>query len=713
MNDADDKSDKDCSIVENQEAQSKRRKVDGFNDVFSSANNNVTNKNMTKCDDKDSRKNLILGMFNKNSLEKNTSQNTLSKTESSDNNLLKSCNDRTQNHEDRQLSKKSLVLGILKKQNVQEKITQNISNSKLQKVEIEIKSNANATQQREAVSKNEEVHFQRSTRDEQNLSENSRKQLLNNLLKQQSIASVELKNNIVKNNASGSKLPRIQHNKKMTLVRRFPGPAGLLPDNIDANVPPALYINSLEENEQTKEPSDTDLPEYCSQNTRSLFTEGAWQLMLNNLPDGFLKGYEIATIKQIANARKCYSTKVNFLAGIVEQIDHSHENPLIVLKDFTDSIHGIIHRDIPHKYPGLLESNAVVLLHDVGLLKTSASFTSGRYRILISPSNLLAIYSNDGQVEHTEYMKSVLESVSNGEVEEKEGEMDRILTKPLEKQSFANLKHKVEDANNIKEKTNRLKHITDSDKTSSSLNTNWNKAFDDMSELVDFDFTDDCSFSVFSDIIINSQNNKNVNNSMSTSPKYIENQSKQQTSNKLSEKNKEVVQDDKQRSENVPEYLRRFSPNTDRKKKLSHHSKGLQKNVEHPASPAPPNTYLGEVTANTVNKASARELDPETCNINMSHESDQFNNHKEKSKVSIRSKLIEFKNTDVLTPPQNPEPKELLDQEKADRMFQNEKLFETQKSSFAMNCDAENDSADEMLSQLDMDTIFSNYNENS
>ncbi|XP_076240546.1 uncharacterized protein LOC143183054 [Calliopsis andreniformis] len=737
FNDIDDKSDRASFHAEVQGTQSKRRKIEGFNDVFSSINSDIDydktslNKNVTKYDDKESRKNLILGMFSKNSLEETVLQNAPNGSkESSDNNFLQSNFDHIQNNGNSQIPRKNLVLEMFNKKNIQGKVIENTVNSQLQKNKLKIKNNSNNIRD-ESVSKSNNIQFQVSkenlpeesicNKDKQNSSVNSRKQLLHNILKQQSITNAELKGT-KKNDASTSKLPQVQPNDKKTLVRRFPGPAGLLPDSIDANIHSVSYLSSLEENEQIKESTDKDLPEYCSQNTKNLFTEGAWQSMLNDLPDGFLKGYEIANIKQIASRKKQYSTKVKFLAGIVEHIDHNHENPSIVLKDFTDSIHGIIHRDISLKYTGLLEPNVVVLLHDVGLLKTSGSFFSKRYHILISPSNLLAIYSNDSHMEHTPHMKSVLEIASNRKIQEeneeekedeKEDEINQMLTKALEEYTATTSRHTID----IEEKTNTPKCTVDSSIINSNFNTISNKIFDDTNELTDIDFMDDC-FSVSSNIITNSQNVIKFNNSVSSNLKQIDKRNKQQIIEKFPKREKEelIEEDDRKRnSENLLENLKKFSSNTIVKKKFSHTSNSLQANIEHPMSE---NICIEKVKPKVSNDTSTKKLNTKERTINTSQEelkpvvkelqtscqskieSVQFNNNKDRDRLSIQSKLMNFRHVD-----------ESPDQGKISNVLQDEQLSESRNKTFEMLCDTENDPDDEMLSQLDMDTILSNYND--
>lgn len=675
LNDVDEKSSVPFFPPDNNESKPKRRKLEISNHSSFSSNHNVDwcEKKLVdktaKCnEDKVSRKNLILGMFNKNVTDKNVCQGTLSNsTNFSQNNLSNPQSNHQQSCENIQLPRKHLVHEILKKKYIENNATKNnVTNLESQKTEMKIKSNNNINmeQQESALLLNNKIKYETLRKNfqenncsnndntQQRSSESSKKQILCNILKQRSMNNVEFKNKCP------IKPVQVQSTKKMTLVRRFPGPAGLLPDDIDTNVSPISYLNSLEENESTVE-THTDLLEYCSQNTKDLFTEGAWQLMLNDLPDGFLKGYEIATVKQMANANGYNNTKIDFLAGIVEHIDHSYDNPPVVLKDFTGSIQGIVHKDIPLKYSGLLETNVVILLCDVGLLKTSESFFSNKYQILISPSSLLAIYSNKGKIERTQCMESIVGNVLNEETKEEEKEkekeeieIDHSLTKTLEKKSLkSDSKFDIDHINNIKEATTSATSTKNSNKKSSSSNTNLNKTFENMNESINFD------------------------------------------------------------------------PKPNASKKLSHNSKMLQMNVHHSLST---NIHLEGVETKISDDRVPEIMDIVENDVNISEktesvvqafcndtaESIQFNNTVKRNKLSVYSRLLQYKNTDALTATQNFEYKSPLDLKKKNEIPQDNKLLKITNLSNSLYT-TENDSDDEMLSQLDMDTIFSNYNNES
>lgn len=149
-------------------------------------------------------------------------------------------------------------------------------------------------------------------------------------------------------------------------------------------------------------PRSFDSSTFCSQRTKNLFTEGAWQLMLADLPDNFLKGYDIANIKQKAKSKKFNQKKVPFMAGIVQSIDYSTNNPKIVLKDFSGEIECCVHCKITSKYPNVLEYGNVVLLRDVGIIASNMYMYA-----MASLNSLVSIYTNKERVVDTPNLEMI------------------------------------------------------------------------------------------------------------------------------------------------------------------------------------------------------------------------------------------------------------------------------------------------------------------
>ncbi|GAB1860908.1 hypothetical protein CAJAP_01987 [Camponotus japonicus] len=167
---------------------------------------------------------------------------------------------------------------------------------------------------------------------------------------------------------------KVKLGKEVKLIRIFPGPAGLVPDVKTDNIPIVSYLNRVRELEDKIAVKHIEIK---SQDEKNLFGEKAWKFLLDDVSDKFLEECRISVIKKKANANQCDNTKVKFLAGVLDYIDHSHDDPFIVLKDSTDNIEGTIHRDIVLKYP-------------------------------VSQVNLLAIYSDKGRIASTSRMENIL-----------------------------------------------------------------------------------------------------------------------------------------------------------------------------------------------------------------------------------------------------------------------------------------------------------------
>lgn len=186
--------------------------------------------------------------------------------------------------------------------------------------------------------------------------------------------------------------------QKLVVQRKFPGPAGLLPENSED-------LSKVDET-NSSEPSLNQSAVLCSQNTKDLFTQGAWRVMMNELPQGFLSNYEISSIKH--GSRK--DMKVAFLAGVIEEIHVKPANPYLVLRDSGDRITAVMHQDVYKEHCDSLEKGNVLLLRDVGLLRI------GRCRqpqVLISLSDILAIYSYERRIVSTPHLETILASSMN------------------------------------------------------------------------------------------------------------------------------------------------------------------------------------------------------------------------------------------------------------------------------------------------------------
>lgn len=194
---------------------------------------------------------------------------------------------------------------------------------------------------------------------------------------------------------------------KQAVIRKFPGPAGILPDDADDNE--VIDLDSFDENKNTK----SLISDICSQNTKNLFSSGAWQLMIDDLPADF-KLYDISVVKENALEFSKTFKKVPYLAGIIQNIDHKPNDPHVILKDFSGKIDARIHHSICKLYPNALGTNVVMLLKDVGVIVTSKRYVY----IIISPKSLVSAYSDDTRLIKTPHLEKLLD---------KSGDVDLLL----------------------------------------------------------------------------------------------------------------------------------------------------------------------------------------------------------------------------------------------------------------------------------------------
>lgn len=283
---------------------------------------------------------------------------------------------------------------------------------------------------------------------------------------------------------------KIGFKTKERLHRIFPGPAGLVADKKKNDISVESYFNHtkmLENKVAIK--NENNLTQ--TQDEKNLLEETAWNLLLNDLPNNFLKEHSISAIKSKANASNCNSMKVKFIAGTLEYIDHSQDNPFIILKDSTGSIEGTIHHDILQTYPGVLEPNMVIFLNNVGLIKTTLYVVTNKYHILISQANLLAVYSNKGQVVNTSRMKNILSNISNVE-------LSRDRDMPISMHS--SIDSKIDDLlHKSNEKYEKQKQIVKNDSKNCKITDEINECFEQLMDTDDSNVDDilctiDCEF---------------------------------------------------------------------------------------------------------------------------------------------------------------------------------------------------------------------------
>ncbi|XP_077299302.1 uncharacterized protein LOC143920333 [Arctopsyche grandis] len=163
--------------------------------------------------------------------------------------------------------------------------------------------------------------------------------------------------------------------------RKFPGPAGLLPDDSKINVYESKCTMSLS---QCFSNSQNQLP-------LSIFGEGPWCLMQSEciVNKNSLEKYNIANIKTQAKYQILIDHRVPIMCGVIQNIDCSLQHPSIVIRDPSGSIQGTLHHDVWKIYNSYL-----VPQHSAILLKNTTVLTTGSKKnyLNITLNNIVTIY---------------------------------------------------------------------------------------------------------------------------------------------------------------------------------------------------------------------------------------------------------------------------------------------------------------------------------
>lgn len=184
-------------------------------------------------------------------------------------------------------------------------------------------------------------------------------------------------------------------------TRRFPGPAGLLPeqchgkglDDIVVSVPqtPAHgAVARLRSEVPTSQTSDDDD-----------FSGGAWAAMKSEMgldernPSCFLHSYSVVMVLRKAALKQLHKNKVPNMAVVLKSILHTHADAKAVFKDPTGEMQGTVHRRLLDERQADLKTGAVLLLKQVGVFSPSHR----NHYLNVTPNNLLRIYPPDGSLQ--------------------------------------------------------------------------------------------------------------------------------------------------------------------------------------------------------------------------------------------------------------------------------------------------------------------------
>ncbi|KAK3520556.1 hypothetical protein QTP70_026497 [Hemibagrus guttatus] len=212
-----------------------------------------------------------------------------------------------------------------------------------------------------------------------------------------------LTNHLVQLVSAASKTPqKPRSNSVQPKTRRFPGPAGVLPQQISGRslddivvAVPQTPAHGAVARLHSEVPSS-------QVNEEEEFSIGPWAAMKAEMgldernPSCFLHSYSIVMVLRKAALRQLSKNKVPNMAVVLKSILHTHADAKAVFRDPTGEMQGTVHRRLLEDRQGELKPGAVLLLKQVGVFSPS----NRNHYLNVTPNNLLRIYPPDGAV-HT------------------------------------------------------------------------------------------------------------------------------------------------------------------------------------------------------------------------------------------------------------------------------------------------------------------------
>lgn len=231
-------------------------------------------------------------------------------------------------------------------------------------------------------------------------------------------------NHLVHLMSAANKTPqRPQSTGMRSKARRFPGPAGALPqqvsgrslDDIVVSVPQTPAHGAVARSRSEGSSSQGSEEEE--------FSRGPWAVMKAEMgldeknPSCFLHSYSVVMVLRKAALRQLAKNKVPNMAVVLKSITHTHADAKAVFRDHTGEMQGTVHRRLVEDRQGDLKTGAVLLLKQVGVFSPSHR----NHYLNVTPNNLLKIYPPDGVLRNSQIFHPPLELVSQCEPEKTAG----------------------------------------------------------------------------------------------------------------------------------------------------------------------------------------------------------------------------------------------------------------------------------------------------
>ncbi|KAM4645474.1 homologous recombination OB-fold protein [Amazona ochrocephala] len=178
-------------------------------------------------------------------------------------------------------------------------------------------------------------------------------------------------------------------------ARRFPGPAGILPQQRAGKLLEEILISAPQTpcHGALAKPRTEDVPS-SSLPTEEDFGKGPWLAMKTELevderdPCCFLRTYSVVMVLRKAALKQLPRNKVPSMAVMIKTLTRTNVDAGAVFRDPTGEMQGTVHRLLLEERQSELRPGSVLLLRQVGVFSPSHR----NHYLNVTPNNLLKIY---------------------------------------------------------------------------------------------------------------------------------------------------------------------------------------------------------------------------------------------------------------------------------------------------------------------------------
>lgn len=203
-------------------------------------------------------------------------------------------------------------------------------------------------------------------------------------------------NHLVQLVTAANKTPRrLSWDTTSPKERRFPGPAGLLPQQVSGRMLEEIMVSAPHtpnHGARSKLCTKEEVP--SQQPVEEDFGKGPWATMKAELsldendPSCFLRTYSVVMVLRKAALKQLQKSKVPHMAVALKSLNPANGDASAVFRDPTGEIQGTIHHLLLEEQESELKAGSVLLLKQVGIFSPSHR----NHYLNVTPSNIVKIY---------------------------------------------------------------------------------------------------------------------------------------------------------------------------------------------------------------------------------------------------------------------------------------------------------------------------------